>query len=516
VIVLPEPVKKGEQVQLTVKFDNNDSIYKHNHSYSRVNREGWLPFVWFTDNIDFLDLTVAVDSKYQILGIDHKVSEKVEDGKRIARYKSDFPLTFPTIIFGDYRSDTSKVKATKADGTPIPVTVYADKVAMMTWSRKGVGDTTDVEDIIHDLKAQQESGMWDIRYDSLRPIADQAANAINLYREIFGVDYPFGKMDLVNDPMGSFYGQAPPSIVYLGFGVFWPQAKANLVTGADLSSFQNTVVAHELGHQWWGSAVVNANMGNYWFVESLAEYSSALYRENLAASQTKDPEKARKKGWNAYMNNVEEWRRTMMNNQNMFTSVQHSDSMFPGGDPGTRYAAIYNKGPYAFHMLRLLFGDEKFFRFLKEMAQELEGKEIVTRDIQRIAESSLCGTDDQGNPCSYDLEWFFDQWIRGVGIPEYSFNYTYRQAEDGTWVVQGNIKQRVVLGAEKREMPGQVFRGKIMITVLDKKKQEYNVPVVISDEDTPFAFKVPEEPFEVTLNKNGEMLAHDVLDNQDF
>jgi aminopeptidase N len=39
---------------------------------------------------------------------------------------------------------------------------------------------------------------------------------------------------------------------------------------------------------------------------------------------------------------------------------------------------------------------------------QLAGKNVVTRDIQRVAEQSFGGT----------MEWFFDQWIRGTGIPE--------------------------------------------------------------------------------------------------
>ena len=31
-----------------------------------------------------------------------------------------------------------------------------------------------------------------------------------------------------------------------------------------------------------------------------------------------------------------------------------------------RRALIYSKGPYAFHILRETFGDEKFFRYLKD------------------------------------------------------------------------------------------------------------------------------------------------------
>ena len=51
------------------------------------------------------------------------------------------------------------------------------------------------------------------------------------------------------------------------------------VDATGIAKFLKSVVAHEVGHQWWGSRVSNANDRNYWFVESLAEYSSALCLE---------------------------------------------------------------------------------------------------------------------------------------------------------------------------------------------------------------------------------------------
>jgi len=64
--------------------------------------------------------------------------------------------------------------------------------------------------------------------------------------------------------------------------------------GTNISRFKEEVVAHEVGHQWWGGLVANANRRHYWFVESLAEYSAALYVEALAGDSGKNPEKGRK------------------------------------------------------------------------------------------------------------------------------------------------------------------------------------------------------------------------------
>jgi aminopeptidase N len=163
---------------------------------------------------------------------------------------------------------------------------------------------------------------------------------------------------------------------------------------------------------------------------------------------------------------------------------------------------VYAKGPYAFHILRETFGDEKLLAFLKNLMAELAGKNIVTRDIQRVAEQSFGGT----------MEWFFDQWVRGTGIPEYKISYDYRQAEDRSFIVEGNVTQRVVAGLKKHELKDVYYRGIVPITVLGKDGQEYPARVLVEGPDTKFAFKVPVKPTEITLNKYGEILAHPVLE----
>ena len=125
--------------------------------------------------------------------------------------------------------------------------------------------------------------------------------------------------------------------------------------------------------------------------------------------------------------------------------------------------------------------------------------------------------DPDGNPYNVDLGWFFDQWIRGSGIPQYKFNYDTRQAEDGSWIVEGNIEQRVVIGG--RSVDGVIddtyYRGVTFVTV-KSKKEDYRSRVVIQGKNTPFQFKVPEKPQDIVLNESHSMLAHDVLTNKNW
>jgi len=480
-VLLPGGIKAGESFTLRMQFATQGSIYKLNPSFSYVGRGGWLPFVSFADIIDQFDLTIRVPAEYTVLGVGEKVRDEVVDGVRTTRWVTTEAVMFPSVTFGQYISDQPDVQAKKADGTVIPVTVYVDKTS------------TNILDIEAGAEAADAyaSGARGIRGKSLDAIGLQAVNSINLYREIFGVDYPYARLDLVADPLGSFYGQAPSSLIYLGAFVFRGEGEMAgsewMSGGTSISKFLKSVVAHEVGHQWWGSSTVNASSNNYWFVESLAEFASALYLEVAF-------------GPKEYQEQVDEWRHNILA-RDMTVSVQDAIGL---ATPDANYqAAVYSKGPYAFHVLRTTFGDEKLYAFLKVLAQELAGKEIVSRDIQKIAEKVYGG----------DMEWFFDQWIRGVAIPQYDFEYTTRKTEDGNWLVQGKVKQRIVIGSDKQPVAGQYYRGLVPVTVTfykGKKGEVVRKQVLLDGPEAEFAFKVPLEPMEVAFNKFHETLSHDV------
>jgi hypothetical protein len=140
----------------------------------------------------------------------------------------------------------------------------------------------------------------------------------------------------------------------------------------------------------------------------------------------------------------------------------------------------------------------------------------VTRDIQVAAEKALGGIDPDGNTYNVDLEWFFDQWIRSAGVPQYNFTYDVRQAEDGNWLIEGTIEQRVVVGNERvfHVLKDKYYRGVVDITVIAAKGQEYKRRVLVDKKMTPFRLSVPNKPLDVAVNQDGEMLTHQVWVNK--
>lgn len=461
-IFLDKEMQPGELVDIRMVWDNDQGIRDQNYAFKAVPRGGWFPLLRIFDLVEDFQLTVRTEEKFKVLGIGKEMSNTVEDGIRTTKWKAHNPVTFPSMVYGQYVAEPSRVKAYKLDGTEIPVVMHVDEVAMRE---------------------------WDLTRADLRKLADEAANSINLFSKIMNVDYPFSKLDLVNDPVPAFYGQAPSSLIYFGQAVFLTMGEISAGGGgrgdlSRLSRFLRSVCAHEVGHQWWGSSTSNANSQNYWFVESLAEYASAMYLE--AAYGPKE-----------YEHQVKEWRDTVLQADAM-TSIWNADQMWGGN---ARQALIYNKGPLAMHMLRETFGEAKFLQFFRTLAQSLAGKQIVTRDIQTVAEAVYGG----------NMEWFFDQWIRGVGLPKITYNLDHRKTEDGKYLVEGKIRQELVMGEDDTVVEGAAYRALIPVLVKMKGGDEHEQFVLLdADSETDVRFSVPGEPRRIYVNYNTELLAKKV------
>ena len=59
-------------------------------------------------------------------------------------------------------------------------------------------------------------------------------------------------------------------------------------------------------------------------------------------------------------------------------------------------------------------GDDKFFKILKDFAQQNAWKSVSTEDFEKVAE----------NVSGQDLGYFFIQWIESSGAPEFKLEYT--------------------------------------------------------------------------------------------
>jgi hypothetical protein len=143
----------------------------------------------------------------------------------------------------------------------------------------------------------------------------------------------------------------------------------------------DSVVVHELAHQWVGDHLALARWQHIWLNEGFASYSEWLWSER-------------------------EDRGTAQEIFDFYASIP-ADSSFWAlaiGDPGPDNlfdGAVYNRGAMTLHALRLEIGDATFFRLLREWVRAHRGGNVATPQFVALAEK-LSGR---------RLDEFFRVWL---------------------------------------------------------------------------------------------------------
>jgi hypothetical protein len=99
-----------------------------------------------------------------------------------------------------------------------------------------------------------------------------AAGALRSFNERFGV-YPYTEFDIVSTPMLA-KGMEYPGVVAISLDLYDPDAE---VSGLPSRVLLETVVAHEVAHQWFYNAVGNDQVDEPWLDEALVQYATGLY-----------------------------------------------------------------------------------------------------------------------------------------------------------------------------------------------------------------------------------------------
>lgn len=176
------------------------------------------------------------------------------------------------------------------------------------------------------------------------------------------------------------------------------------MTFMSIQNLRTTLVAHELGHQWWGNSVTYGKWEDIWLSEGMATYTEQLYIE---------------KYWGAA--------NAAATRNNVFNIVMSQSSGSVWVDDTTNVNRIfdgrltYNKGAAVAHMLRYMAPvDSLFFKALRAYQQQYKYGTAVTTDFKNVMEQAY----------NISLDSFFRQWIYGEGYPTYS----------AKWAEGGNTK----------------------------------------------------------------------------
>ena len=160
-----------------------------------------------------------------------------------------------------------------------------------------------------------------------------------------------------------------------------------------------SLIAHELGHQWFGNKVTCGTWKDIWLNEGLTEYSAGIVVEELDGDA-------------AFV----AWKSGKINN----ITSQTSGAVYLTDDEAMDVNRIfssrlsYNKGSMVTHMLRWVMGDANFFQALQNYLSDtnLAFGYAVTNDLKGHLEAVHLTS----------LTEFFNDWIYGQGYPTYTVN----------------------------------------------------------------------------------------------
>ena len=228
------------------------------------------------------------------------------------------------------------------------------------------------------------------------------------------------------------------------------------------------LVAHELGHQWFGDQVTCDSFTEIWVNEGFASYSEAIWQEAAGGTAAYHADMDSKIYLGPGTVRVPE------------SDLDNTNRIFSGG-------LSYDKASWVVHMLRGVLGDTDFFDFLRAYTSDpaLSYGTASTADVQRVAEE-VSGK---------DLQAFFDQWIDQEWYPTYSLDWD--AADMGaSWDLTLTLTQLQTHHVFTMPVPIRVTTSAGTVDLVIDSDQAVEVMVA----------QLPDEPLAVELDPDGWIL----------
>ncbi len=482
-VALPTPVPAGRDYALRIKAREKTILQITPESYMLLSTWPWFPQeTLYLGGFYTFDWTVKVLKPLTAAGTGITVREWEDKDARLncAQWKSESPVTFPSLIFGQYKETKGEYRR-RSDGKPVHIRLH--------WMPKVTLDEeirpADYEIVNPGDKPIETGGVathvYSVPLSKPPQVVKDAARILDYYEQVFA-PYPREELDLAQMAPYMWFAQAPPGLVQITGEYFLSQGLIGTSYAHPTTmDFLKTVLAHEIAHHYWGDVVSWKSADDQWLSESLAEYSSGLFL------QAADGDKAFRQQLSSWRKTAERWEGRV--------PIAHAHRASGETAAAVRFAMLYNKGPLVLHMLRTQVGNDIFVKILQKTLTDYRGLPIDTQNFQAAAEAVA----------GYRLDWFFDQWVRGTGIPELSFSYEVTPAAGGKFLFKGRVAQA------DRSNPKALF----LPVMFDfgggqTAPKEWRVK---GAEET-LQLMLPRRPVKVTLDGAGDLLAKIVYDSK--
>jgi len=495
-VVLPAPSEAGAEFTLHFHYRGHVIENAGNGVLFVDARESWYPHFGGTADFASYDLTMRWPRKLRLIATGTKRNEH-EDGEfHVARWQTEKPVSVAGFNLGDYVS-TSLVSETRS------VDVYANRQLERSIDSRLEAPQLEPPRAISPLS----EGRASINAMAVQPPAPRPTDAVKLlgreiedsirFYETLSGPFPFQKLSVSQIP-GTF-GQGWPGLLYLSTYSYLP-AEAQLRAGLSESGqehFTELVPFHEVAHQWWGNVVGWDAYRDQWIDEAIANYFALLY-----ADTQKRTDHSLHFWLGRYRQNLVEKLPNAEQPNSEIGALELGSRLSSSKSPSGFEQVIYGKGAWVIHMLREMLRqpgarnpDARFFALLHTLAMKYAYRALSTSDLQHEVEAVMTPSMDLEGGRS--MEWFFEQWVRGTGVPHYRVEYNVHPSDKG-YVVRGKLYQDNVPRSFLAPVP--------LYTGANPAHAAFLGVVVAAGPETSFHFTTLTEPHKVLVDPQMTLL----------
>jgi hypothetical protein len=500
-VVLQAPSERGAEFTLHFHYRGN-VIENAGNGVLFVNaRESWYPHYGSPADFANYDLTMRWPRKLRLVATGTKRFEREEGEFRIGRWQTEKLVSVAGFNLGDYLS-TSLASETRS------VDVYANRQLERSIDSRLDAPQLSPPRVPSPFSAEGRTSVNAMTLpppaprptDSVKLLGRQIEDSIRFYETLSG-PFPFEKLSVSQIP-GTF-GQGWPGLVYLSTYSYLPaeaQQRAGLSESGQ-QQFTELVPFHEVAHQWWGNVVGWDAYRDQWINEAIANYFALLFA---------DTQKRTDHSLRVWLSRYRQQLVERPPNADLPTSesiseigaLQLGSRLTSSKSPSGFEDVIYGKGAWVIHMLREMLRqpgaknpDARFFALLHTLVTKYAYRALSTSDLQHEVEAVMTPAMDLDG--GHSMEWFFEQWVRGTGVPRYRVEYTTHSSGKG-YVVRGKVYQDNVPRSFLAPVP--------LYTGANAGHASFLGVVVAAGPETSFHFTTQSEPHKILIDPQMTLL----------
>jgi aminopeptidase N len=240
-----------------------------------------------------------------------------------------------------------------------------------------------------------------------------------------------------------------------------------------------SLVVHELAHQWFGDLLVIKHWSHAWIKEGMASYSEVMWTEQEYGDQ--DAAYYRLLEARSYLSEDSSRYRRPMVTHVYREAIELYDRH------------IYEKGSCVYHMIRAELGEELFWQAIQTFVQDNAHRTVETIDLLRAIEKAT----------GRNLTFLFDQYVYRGGHPDFKVAYS--------WDGEANLAKMTVTQTQAKNNDSKdLFDLKIPIAFGYSQKNEsaqlQTFTVRVHEREQSFYFPLTEKPQFISFDVGNHFL----------